>query len=430
MKYLVMLIFGALCSNVVVGKQYNLHIVSCTDSLPVIDAFVIGRGGHLLGKTNATGDCLINTAQFPVYIEKEGFERQTLYDLSDNDVVCLQRKTTTLDEVNITAKKIDLAKYLLSLRDKNLALFMGKDTTLYYRFNYFWEVPGEDWKEQATGYISYQRRNIHSVFPPKIYYVQYHYSEKGRVSERFYNAASVLGMEHLKFYDIMDNTGMSLWKRLINREPKGISIPIPKFLIRKSLKKALADTSRENARRYAYVNRKLILKNIDRQQVFSTYSDADTNDINTLERLVFDENGRICTVEYFTPEQIANGSIPISEHLREQDKPFSRISSDSSYYYSRYIYATQTPGMLLKAIHIDILVKDGIYYRTKTVMDLSDTIPAENFRTDVIYTKGKEVLHSINYSRQHEEDEDASEEHLMNNPIIRKAIKEQAEQND
>lgn len=428
MKYLLIITFVVLFGDKVLAQQYNLHIESCTDGMPISDVFIINRQGYEIGTTNKSGDCFINTKQFPVYLVKEGFDRKTLYDLSDSNVICMDKKMTALKEVNVEAKRMDLGKYLLSLRDKNLSWFIGKDTTLYYEFKYFWEVPGREWREQADGYISYNRRNIRSIFPPKISFIQYHYSENGHICDSFYNTAPVLGIDHLKFWDIMDNTGVSLWKRLINREPKGVVIPIPKFLLGKSLKHDLKDSSKENSQLYAYINRELILKNIEGKQIFSTFSDIDTSRINILEKVVFDKNDRLCSVEYFTPEQIANGAMPISESRREQDKPFSRINADSSYYYSKYVYSKQNPMMLVKAVHIDILVKDGVYYRTKTEMKLTDTIPQKELNLGIIYqTKGRDVLRSIQYSRRNNEnsiDDDKLEQNLMNNPIIRKAIKE------
>lgn len=422
MRIVHFLLLGLLLSNIATAHQYSIHINSCENNRPIFNAFILDNKGQLLGTTNETGDCQINVGQFPVYVVRVGFQGEKLYDLSDSNNICLQRKITTLSEVQITGKKISPSEYLLKLRDENLPYFVKKDTTLYYHFTYQWEVPKKHWVEHANGYISYKPRNIHSYFPTDAHYIQYNCTKgDGKlISNQFYDSAIVLGFDHLLYYNIMANTGFSLWNRLINKENKGIKIPIPKFIIRKAIKKAAGDKDNQL---YLDVNRNLILTNINSNQIFSTFASSDTGNLNILEKIVFDKDNRLSTVEYFTPEQIKTRGIPISEKVRESDKSFSRINSTRSYYYSKYTYSNEKPRMLTSAIHIGIGIKDGIYYRTKVQLSLIDSIPAQNMKIPIYDTKCRAVLSDIkSYDNSKYSDDDEIEQNLKKNTFIRKAI--------
>lgn len=375
------------------SMNISVQVTDCNNNAKISKVFIYDSDYKLLGETDSNGKCMFTLRHFPVFFEKAGYDIVPIYKRNLFNHVCMDKKQIELDEINIVAKKINIKDYLLRLRDENLPYFITNDTTLYYQFSYLWEIPERQWKEEATGYISFRWRPHKSFLPIKSNYIQYHYhtSDNSFLTDPTYDSIEILGTHHLLRFDIMGNSsGYELWKRLTGRKETEVNIPLPSFVGHKARKR---NQDFDDGNLYDQVIRSLILRNKKGNHVFETHFDTSGY---VLERIIFDSLNRLRRVEYFTPEQIASGSIPISASVRERNKSFSRLNNDNNFYYSQYVYDTVLPRKLQNAEHISISLRNGLYYRYEVKLNLVDSIPQQDFKVPDYRTKGKEVLEWIN----------------------------------
>lgn len=390
------------------GQEFTVSIKDCNNNESLENVIVYDDNSHVIAKTDQGGKCTLPTIKFPLFFEKFGYDLFPVYNASAlSKTLCMTRKQVGLKEVTINANRIDLKEYLIQLRDENLPLFINKDTTVFYKFSYKLEIPDKKWSEQATGYVAHEWQKHSSIWPIKVKLLQY----KAECSDSIfwktaiYDSLKPLGIVHVLAYDLMgSNAGYSLWQRLINKEEAGKGIPIPKFMIKKEHRDLLEDVKRnpQKYRQYLPNNRTLVLRTHDGDRVFNAYSDTSNY---VMEQVVFDSSGRLKEVSYFTPEHLPVNGVPLSAYKRGTYAGISRMNSDSSFYFSRYVYSYEEKPIMLKRVnHQSSFLFNGLKYNVAIRLERTDE-PSEKPFNLPLYSgliKAKEVSDHIEKNKRSE----------------------------
>lgn len=384
-----------------IGQEFTISIKDCNNSEPLEHVIIYDENNQVIAKTDQAGRCTLPSIKFPLFFEKLGYDFFPVYDMSMlSNTTCMTRKQVGLKEVTINANRIDLKEYLIQLRDKNLPLFIHQDTTVFYQFSYTLEIPEKDWFEKATGYIALDWQKHSSIWPVKVRLLQYKAECTDSIfwETGIYDSLKPLGIVHILTYDLMgNNAGYSMWQRLINEEKEGKGVPIPRFMIKKEHRELLEDVKNnpQKYRQYLPNNRTLVLKTNNGDGVFNAYSDTSKY---IMEQVVFDSSDRMKEVSYFTPEQLPVNGVPLSAYKRNSYAGMSRINSDSSYYFSKYIYSYEEKPIMLKQVnHQSSFLFDGLKYRVTIRLECTAK-PAERPYDAPLYSgliKAKEVLDYI-----------------------------------
>src|SRR5690606_2487363 len=172
---------------------------------------------------------------------------------------------------------------------------------------------------------------------------------------------------------------------------------IPKFMIKKEHRALLEDvkSNPQKYRQYLPNNRTLVLRTNDGDRVFNAYSDTSNY---VMEQVVFDSSGRLKEVSYFTPEHLPVNGVPLSAYKRGTYTGISRMNSDSSFYFSRYVYSYEEKPIMLKRVnHQSSFLFNGLKYNVTIRLERTDE-PSEKPFNLPLYSgliKAKEVSDHI-----------------------------------
>ena len=174
------------CFSLSAQKEILLKISDCETDDSLIECLIYSKSGEFLGLTNKSGECKIllkgNEKKKIVYIQKYGFRTiiDTLYP--DENNICMEKLSVSLDEVEIKSD-FNVKDYLLELIKNTKENSLKKNDTVFYQFEYRLEVPDSNWSDRLSGILVIPFRSIDKKYWQLVYYTQYEHEINSHFKE-------------------------------------------------------------------------------------------------------------------------------------------------------------------------------------------------------------------------------------------------------